>query len=49
MTVMIKLINLWPSINHKNKINIKLIVHYHYKKIKIIINRRNLKTSKNSI
>ena len=49
MTVMKKLINLWPSIKPKNKINIKIILHYHYKKIKININRRNLKTSKNSI
>ena len=46
MTVMKKLINLWPSIKHKNKINIKIILHYHYKKLKININRRNLKTSK---
>ena len=46
MTVMKKLINLWPSIKHKNKINIKIILHYHYKKI---IKRRDLKTSKNSI
>ena len=30
MTVMKKLINLWPSIKHKNKINIKIILHYHY-------------------
>ena len=49
MTVMKKLINLWPSIKHKNKINIKIILHYHYEKIKISINRRNLKTRKNSI
>ena len=49
VTVMKKLINLWPSIKHKNKINIKIILHYHYKKIKININKRNLKTSKNSI
>ena len=33
MTVMKKLINLWPSIKHKNKINIKTILHHHYKKI----------------
>ena len=33
VTVMKKLINLWPSIKHKNKINIKTILHYHYKKI----------------
>ena len=32
VTVMIKLINLWPSIKHKNKINIKVILHCHYKK-----------------
>ena len=44
-----KLINLWPSIKHKNKINIKIILHYHHLKIKINIKRRNLKTSKNSI
>ena len=44
-----KLINVWPSIKHKNKINIKIILHYHYKNIKININRRNLKTSKNGI
>ena len=49
MTVMKKLINLWPSIKHKNKINIKIILHYHYKNIKMNINRRNLKTSKNGI
>ena len=49
MTVIKKLINLWPSIKHKNKINIKIILHYHYKKIKINIKRRNLKTSKISI
>ena len=30
MTVMKKLINLWPSIKHKNKINIKIILHYHH-------------------
>ena len=34
MTLMKKLINLWPSIKQqKNKINIKIILHYHYKKI----------------
>ena len=44
-----KLINLLPSIKHKNKINITIILHYLCKKIKININRRNLKTSKNSI
>ena len=49
VTVMKKLINLWPSIKHKNKLNIKIILHYHYKKIKINVNKRNLKTSKNSI
>ena len=49
VTVMKKLINLWPSIKHKNKTNIKIILHYHYEKIKINIKRRNLKTSKNSI
>ena len=49
VTVMKKLINLWPSIKHKNKINIKIILHYHYEKIKINIKRRNLKTRKNSI
>ena len=49
MTVMKKLINLWLSIKPKNKIYFKIILHYHYKKIKININRRNLKTSKNSI
>ena len=43
VSVMKKLINLWPSIKPKNKINIKIILHYHYKKINI--NRRNLKTS----
>ena len=32
-----KLINLWPSIKHENKINIKIILHYHNKKIKINI------------
>ena len=32
MTVMTKLINLWPSIKHKNNINIKTILHYHCKK-----------------
>ena len=36
-------------LKHKNKINIKIILLYHYKKIKILINGRNLKTSKNSI
>ena len=50
MTVMKKVVNLWPSIKHKNKINItEIFLHYHYKKIKININRPNLKTSKNSI
>ena len=49
VTVMKKLINLWPSIKHKNNINIKIILHYHYEKIKINIKRRNLKTRKNSI
>ena len=50
MTVMKKLINLWPSIKHKNKINIKIFLHYHFKKTRININRRNLKlTSKNGI
>ena len=44
-----KLKNLLPSIKHKNKINIKIILHYHYKKIEINIKRRNLKTSKISI
>ena len=44
-----KLINLWPSIKHKNKINIKIILHYHYKKIKINIKRGDLETSKDSI
>ena len=33
-----KLINLFPSIKHKKKINIKIILHYHYKKIKMNIN-----------
>ena len=33
-----KLINLWPSIKHKKKINIKIILRHHYKKIKININ-----------
>ena len=33
-----KLINLWPSIKHKNKINFNGILHHHYKKIKININ-----------
>ena len=42
MTVMIKLINLWPSIKHKIKINIKIILHCH-KKIKINFYRYNLK------
>ena len=32
------LINLWPSIKHKNKINIKIILRHLYKKIKININ-----------
>ena len=41
-----KLINLWPSIKHKNKFHIKIILHYHYKRIKINIKRSNLKTSK---
>ena len=36
-------------LKHKNKIKIKIILLYHYKKIKIIINGRNLKTSKNSL
>ena len=49
VTVMKKLINLWPSIKPKNKLNIKIILHYHYKKIKVNVNKRNLKTSKNSI
>ena len=49
VTVMKKLINLWPSIKPKNKLNIKIILHYHNKKIKINVNKRNLKTSKNSI
>ena len=49
VTVIKKLINLWPSIKHKNKINIKIILHYHYEKIKINIKRSNLKTRKNSI
>ena len=49
VTVMKKLINLRPSIKHKNKINIKIILHYHYKKIKINIKRGDLKTSKDSI
>ena len=43
MTVMKKLINLWPAIKHKNKIDIKIILHCHYKKIKVNINRHNLK------
>ena len=46
MTVMKKLINLWPSIKRKTEINIKIILHHHYKKIKINIKRRNLKTAK---
>ena len=25
-----KLINLWPSVKYKNKINIKIISHYHH-------------------
>ena len=37
MTVMKKLINLWPAIKHKNKIDIKIILHCHYKKIKVNI------------
>ena len=41
VTVMKKLINLWPSVKHKKKINIKITLHYYYKKIKISINRRN--------
>ena len=41
-----KLINLWPSIKHKTEINIKIILQYHYKKMKISIKRRNLKTAK---
>ena len=49
VTVMKKLINLWPSIKHENKINIKITLHYQCRKIKINIKRRNLKTSKNSI
>ena len=49
VTVMKKLINLWPSIKPKNKLNIKIILPYHYKKVKINVNKRNLKTSKNSI
>ena len=44
-----KLINLWPSIKHKTKINVKIILHYHYNLIKINIERLHLKTSKNSI
>ena len=32
VTVLIKLINLWPSIKHKNKIYIKIFLHCHYKK-----------------
>ena len=44
-----KLINLWPSIKHKHKINVKIILHYHYNLIKINIKRLHLKTSKNSI
>ena len=43
MTVMKKLINLWPAIKHKNEIDIKIILHCHYKKIKVNINRHNLK------
>ena len=46
MTVMKKLINLWPSIKHKNKINIKIILHYHYKKIKIKLFKNYLKRLK---
>ena len=49
MTVMKKLLNLGPSIKHKNKINVKIILHYHYNLIKINIKRPHLKTSKNSI
>ena len=37
MTVMKQLMNLWPSVKHKDKINIKIISHYHYKKKKINI------------
>ena len=33
VAVMKKLTNLWPSIEHKNKLNIKIILHYHYKRI----------------
>ena len=43
MTGMKKLINLWPTIKHKNKIDIKIILHCHYKKIKVNINRHYLK------
>ena len=49
MTVMKKLINLWSSIKRKNKIIIKIMLDYHYKKTKINTKRRNLKTSKNGI
>ena len=49
VTVMKKLINLWPSIKPKNKLDIKIVLHYHFKKIKINVNKRNLKTSENSI
>ena len=38
---MIKLIHLWPSMKHKIKINIKIILHC-CKKIKINIDRYNL-------
>ena len=41
-----KLINLWPSIKHKNKINIKIILHYHYKQIKIKLFKNYLKRLK---
>ena len=47
MTV-IKLIRLWPSIKQKIKINLKIILHCHYTKIKIDI-KRILKNSKSSI
>ena len=49
VTVMKKLINLWPSIKPKNKLDIKIVLHHHFKKIKINVNKRNLKTSENSI
>ena len=32
-----KLLNVWPSIKQKNKINMKIILHYRYKEIKINI------------